>query len=235
MQNGFCRPVRVLVCDIDKITVQLLAADLRRQEQFEIDCCQTSDSIADQISSSAPAVLLLGVRQQDPASAMLNLLRKLRSEFPEVRAIVLSDACGRELVAEIFRAGAKGFFDRASYDPMPLCRCIQCVADGQIWASSEQLGFVLDAFSETSPVRVTTANGVELLTPREREVVRLVADGFGNREVAEQLGLSTHTVKNYLFNVFDKIGVSSRTELIMYVLSNLGRQQALSDSRSESQ
>jgi DNA-binding NarL/FixJ family response regulator len=158
----------------------------------------------------------------------------MRSDFPDVRPIVLSDACGRDLIAEIFRAGAKGFFDRSLYEPVSLCRCIQCVADGQIWASSEQLGFVLDAFSDTTPLRVTSVNGVELLTPREREVVRLVADGFGNRKVAEQLGLSTHTVKNYLFSVFDKIGVSSRAELTLYVLSNLGRNQMLSDLRSGS-
>ena len=89
-----------------------------------------------------------------------------------------------------------------------------------MWAKSEQLCFVLDAFVETAPMHILSAKGEELLTPREKDVVRLVADGFGNREVAQQLGLSAHTVKNYLFNIFDKLGCSSRAELIMYVLSN---------------
>ncbi|MGO9939932.1 MAG: response regulator transcription factor [Terracidiphilus sp.] len=117
-----------------------------------------------------------------------------------------------------FRAGAKGLFDRAVYDPVLLCRCIQRVAEGQIWAKSEELGFVLEAFA--SAPRIQVSKGVQSLTPREREVARLVSDGLSNSEVAQRLGLSTHTVKNYLFNVFDKIGVSNRAELILCLLAS---------------
>ena len=117
-----------------------------------------------------------------------------------------------------FELAPRGLFDRAVYDPVLLCRCIQCVAEGQIWAKSEQLGFVLDAFACTPQIQAT--KGVQSLTPREREVARLVGDGLCNSEVAHRLGLSIHTVKNYLFSVFDKIGVSSRAELILYLLSS---------------
>jgi DNA-binding NarL/FixJ family response regulator len=197
-----------------------------RQEQFEIDYCLISE-IAEQISNVSPTVLLLSARLQDPALETLTVLRKVRADVPSLRVIVLSEACEKELITEVFRAGAKGFFDRSKYDPVPLCRCIQRVAEGQIWASSEELSLVLSAFSETSPAHIFPANGIEMLTPRERDVVRLVADGFANREVAQQLGLSTHTVKNYLFSIFDKIGVSSRAELVMHVLSNVGRYSGL--------
>ena len=224
LRNGVENPIRVLVTDSDKIKagLRLLAADLMRLQQFEIDYCVAAD-LADHISTVLPSVLLLSARLQDPATEMLGLLRKVRANCPSLRVIVLSEACGKETITEVFRAGARGFFDRSNYDPLPLCLCIQRVAEGQIWATSEELGFVLDAFSETAPMHVFQANGIELLSPRERDVVRLVTDGFANREVAQQLGLSPHTVKNYLFSVFDKIGVSSRAELIMYVLSNNGR------------
>jgi DNA-binding NarL/FixJ family response regulator len=222
LRIGVSSRIRVLVTDSDKVTGRLLAADLMRQQKFEIDYCGASD-IFDRISNDLPTVLLLSARSQDPAPETLNLIRKVRADFPPLRVVVLSDVCGKELITELFRAGAKGFFDRSNYDPVPLCLCLQRVAEGQIWASSAELGLVLDAFCETTPMHLFPANGIELLTPREREVVRLVTDGFANREVAQQLGLSTHTVKNYLFSVFDKIGVSSRAELIMYVLSNVGR------------
>ncbi|HZT35281.1 MAG TPA: response regulator transcription factor, partial [Nitrososphaera sp.] len=139
-------------------------------------------------------------------------------EFPWLRMVVLSDGSGRDLVLDIFRAGAKGFFDRAGYDPVLLCRCLQCVADGQIWAKSEQLEFVFDAFASAPRIHVT--KGVQALTRREREVALLVSEGLSNAEVAHHLGLSVHTVKNYLFSIFDKIGVSSRAELILYLLSS---------------
>ena len=205
LRNGVENPIRVLVTDSDKITVRLLAADLMRLQQFEIDYCVASD-LADHIGTVLPSVLLLSARLQDPATEMLGLLRKVRANCPSP-AIVLSEACGKETITEVFRAGARGFFDRSNYDPLPLCLCIQRVAEGQIWATSEELGFVLDAFSETALMHVFQANGIELLTPRERDVVRSVTDGFANREVAQQLGLSPQG-EELTISVFDKIGVS---------------------------
>lgn len=211
--------LEVLVSDTDDITVRLLAADLQRQEQFEVfGCLANLSQLLNSISAKRPRILLLGLRARDSVAETLSLLRQVQGEFPWLRAIVLSEGTGRDLVIEVFRAGAKGFFDRADYDPVLLCRCIQCVAEGQIWAKSEQLGLVLEAFAGTP--RIQVSKGVQSLTPREREVARLVSDGLSNGEVAQRLGLSVHTVKNYLFSVFDKIGVSSRAELILYLLSS---------------
>jgi DNA-binding CsgD family transcriptional regulator len=69
------------------------------------------------------------------------------------------------------------------------------------------------------------ADGFRLLTTREEDVVRLLSDGMPNREIARKLNLSEHTVKNYLFHVFDKLGVSSRIELVMYAASSSKRIQ----------
>jgi DNA-binding NarL/FixJ family response regulator len=170
------------------------------------------------ISDQKPGVLLLGLRARDSVAETLSLLRQVQSEFPRLRTIILSGDTGSDLVLEVFRAGAKGFYDRAGYDPVLLCHCIQCVAEGQIWAKSEQLDFVLEAFASTP--RIQDNKGVQSLTPRELEVAYLVSDGLSNSEVAQRLELSIHTVKNYLFSIFDKIGVSSRAELILCLLSS---------------
>jgi DNA-binding NarL/FixJ family response regulator len=217
--EGRSTSLEVLVSDTDEITVRLLAADLRRQQQFEVSECPTNHlSIVNSIADRRPAVLLLGLRIRDSVTEALSLLRRIHGEFPWIRTIILAEESGRDLVAEVFRAGAKGIFDRSGYDPVLLCRCIRCVASGQIWAKSEQLSFVLEAFAGTPAVQ--DSRGLESLTPREKNVAQLVSDGLCNREVAQRLGLSIHTVKNYLFNVFDKIGVSNRAELILYLLSN---------------
>jgi len=75
-------------------------------------------------------------------------------------------------------------------------------------------GSCLEALANSPLVRSTNHKGVELLSARERQVIQHVAGGMSNREIAAALDLSPHTVKNYLFRIFDKLGVSSRTELL---------------------
>jgi DNA-binding CsgD family transcriptional regulator len=84
--------------------------------------------------------------------------------------------------------------------------------------NSSQLRSVLDAFASTAPLHVTNSQGRVLLTKRETDVVKLVVDGQSNREVAEKLGITEHTVSNYLFRIYEKLGISSRVELVLYSL-----------------
>ena len=106
-----------------------------------------------------------------------------------------------------------------------LCRCVDQVHAGQIWASSSELSEVMEAFAQLAPMRVVNADGMRLLTKREEDVVRLLAEGMQNRDIAKELKLSEHTVKNYLFHIFDKLGVSSRVELVLYAVSSTKRVQ----------
>jgi DNA-binding NarL/FixJ family response regulator len=91
------------------------------------------------------------------------------------------------------------------------------VHQGQVWANGAQLDSVLNAFVEAAPLRVDQQKP-KLLTRREEGVVALIAEGLSNREVGQKLGLTEHTVGNYLFRIYDKIGISSRVELVLYWL-----------------
>lgn len=213
--------VSVLVADADAMTARLLVTELRRERAFRvIECAPDRASILGCIAEKSPQVLLVGETPGEGPLLALGLLKQLRSEHSRTRGVVLLPSSEREVVPELFRAGARGVFDRSEFDVKQLCRCIRCVAAGQVWANSEQMAYVLDTFSDTASLRIVSAQGESLLTRREHDVVRLVTEGHVNREVAQQLGLSEHTVKNYLFNVFNKLGISSRAELILYAVSN---------------
>jgi len=82
------------------------------------------------------------------------------------------------------------------------------------------MNYVLEALRSPELLHLVDGNGKPVLTPRESEVARLVAEGLSNGEIAAQLSLSKHTVKNYLFRMFDKIGVSSRVALVRYAISD---------------
>ena len=125
-----------------------------------------------------------------------------------------------------FRSGVKGLFCFSDYPFRLLCKCIHSVHNGQVWANGEQLQYLLEIVAQVPSLRMMNASGAKLLTAREEQVVALVADGLSNREVARELGLSEHTVKKYLFHVFDKVGISSRVELVLYAVSHSGARQA---------
>lgn len=218
-EDAVAVPFPVLVCDSDEMMVRLLAADLRRQERFNVtECPASSSKIVSSIARTSPTVFVLGLRTHESSSEAVELLRRVYRQFPRVRSIVISEDTGRDLIVEIFRAGVKGFYRRSEYDPAMFARCIQRVAEGQIWARNKQLGMVVEAFA-SGPV-ASEARGLLSLTPRECEVAQAVSDGLSNLEVAQRLGISIHTVKNYIFNVFEKIGVSNRAELILYFVSH---------------
>jgi DNA-binding NarL/FixJ family response regulator len=116
---------------------------------------------------------------------------------------------------EAFRAGARGIFCRTE-SLKSLAKCIQCAQSGQVWANTKELGYLLGALSEAMSMGPPDDSNLSTLSKRERDVVLCVAEGLSNREIAHRLNLTEHTVKNYLFRVFDKLGVSSRVEVVLH-------------------
>jgi len=93
------------------------------------------------------------------------------------------------------------------------------VHSGQFWVNNAQLQFLFEMIIRLSPLPVVNSGGMALLTSREQEVTRLVAEGLRNEDIALKLGISEHTTRNYLTHIFEKLGLSSRVELVIYALS----------------
>ena len=131
---------------------------------------------------------------------------------------MLLDSTERDLVADAFRGGAVGVFCRDyAFNAAP--KCIRRVHEGLVWVNNMELEFLLELVIGMKPLEVRSTGGMALLTPRERDVVRLAAEGMRNQEIALKLNLGEHTVRNYLIRIFDKLGISSRVELVLYALS----------------
>ena len=150
----------------------------------------------------------------------MSTLRGLHNVHPRVGIVLLLDTYDRSLVVNALRAGARGLFCRAREPFRALCRCIAVVHSGQFWANTEQMEYMVEALSSSAPSRVVNAKGEGLLTARENQVVNLVAEGAGNREIASQLGITENTVKKSLLRIYDKLGVSNRVELVLYALTH---------------
>ena len=214
--------IRVLVVDNTRIHAQLLADALKRGPSLEVvGAVSHSGELIDLIRSQKVDVAVIGCDLDEQPLHGIEILRQLKSMFPAIRAIILLDSSKRDVVIEAFRAGARGLFTRHESMEM-LSKCVRRVHEGQIWANAEQVGYAVEALAAAPTVRAVGANGIDLLSKRELEVVRCLAEGLTNREIAQRLGLSQHTIKNYLFRVFDKLGVSSRLELLSLTLTQPG-------------
>jgi DNA-binding NarL/FixJ family response regulator len=220
-------PIAVLVADSNQMQRQLLSRALRRRPEFRVTSSGGEmEEILSSIGSSTVDVAIMNTDHSRDRWGDLATLRRLHLTHPEVVKVLMIDAHDRDFVVNAFRSGARGLFCFSDYPFRLLCKCIQSVHGGQIWANGEQMQYLIEAVSQVPSLRVVNSNGRKLLTPREEQVVALVADGLCNREVAEELRLSEHTIKKYLFRIFDKLGISSRVELVLYAVNHGGRLQA---------
>jgi two-component system, NarL family, nitrate/nitrite response regulator NarL len=219
--------IRVLVADNTRIHTQLLADVLKRDHGLDVISadCDSHGLIAAVAAHKADVLLISSNLDEDPLRAF-EVLRELRASHPQTRAVLLLDSSKRDYILQAFRAGARGVFSRHE-SVESLCKCVRSVHEGQIWASSLQMSFAVEALASSPTVRAVDAKGLDVLSKREMDVVRCVAEGLTNREIAERLSLSQHTIKNYLFRVFDKLGVSGRVELLFMTLSHASPTQSL--------
>jgi DNA-binding NarL/FixJ family response regulator len=215
--GGSVEKIRVLVADSTRMSSQLLAEYLAQDRQFDVAWVDAkSSSILDMVAQKKPNVLLVNSTLEDSAALGFDVTRRVRAAHPETRVVLLVNTPNAGTVVEAFRAGAQGIFSRDE-SSKTLARCICCVHQGQVWANSEELRHVLDALRASEPVKMFDTPAGAVLSKREQEVVCCVAEGLSNREIAGRLKLTEHTVKNYLFRIFDKLGVSSRVEVVLYV------------------
>jgi len=236
-------PIAILIADSNRMQAQLLTSALRRRSEFHVSICKVDvPSILQAVAATPARVVVLSLNHSVDTAAQLAAMRHVHLAHPTIAKLLLVESYDRDLVVTAFRSGAHGVFCISDTNFRLLCRCIQRVADGQIWANAEQMTFLVDLISGVPSLRVLDSNGRQMITPREAQVVALVAEGLSNRDIARELSLSEHTVKKYLFRIFDKLGISSRVELVLYAVNHgaplqaewlTGVNRPLADSREQ--
>jgi two-component system, NarL family, nitrate/nitrite response regulator NarL len=206
---------------------QLIVAALQRSNSnFDVQALTSNSSSAcRELRDSPPDVAVISARLEDGPLSGFKILQELHASGSKTPAVMLLDSTERDLVVDAFRGGARGVFCRGySFNALP--KCIRHVHSGQVWVSNLELEFLLELVISLRPLKVQQTGGMARLTPRERDVVRLVADGMRNQDIALKLNISEHTIRNYLIRIYDKLGISSRVELVLYALSGTGAAEA---------
>jgi len=161
------------------------------------------------IRQTTPDVVLLDVHMPDGGG--LAVLESIGASLPDTRFLALSVSDAAEDVIAVIRAGARGYVTK-TISADELAEAITRVAEGDVVFSPRLAGFVLDAFRD-APVTPSVDSDLDQLTPREREVMRLLARGYAYKEIAAELFISIKTVETHASNVLRKLQLSSRHQL----------------------
>jgi DNA-binding NarL/FixJ family response regulator len=165
------------------------------------------------IRDAKPDVVLLDVHM--PGGGGVEVIRGVHDDLPSVRFLALSVSDAAEDVIAVVRAGARGYVTK-TIDGPALTDAIVRVAGGDAVFGPRLAGFVLDAFSGGQPA---DDDDLDALTPREREVLRLIARGYTYREAAQELVLSDRTIETHVSSVLRKLQLSNRRELARWASS----------------
>lgn len=215
-------PVRVLLANDSRISCQSLKDSLERCSRKcrvrVVGYAVTRADVMAVLSKGSTDVVLINDEFQDGRDAFYQTLRSIHQEFSQTKLVVLLKHPDAASVIAAFRGGVRGVFHR-SETIEALCKCVRAVHEGQIWANSQDLGYIVESLAMPPVSPGSDSNGIALLTKRENEAARLVAEGHTNRAIAEKLGLTEHTVSNYLFRICNKLGISNRVELVLYAFN----------------
>lgn len=207
--------IRVLIADDHNLVRQGIRTLLEISRDFEIvgEATDGEQALA-LISTARPQVALLDVRM--PKLSGLDVLRAARPRFPDVGVILLTTFDEDAVVLEAVRLGARGFLLK-DVSLEQLESAVRTVAAGESLIRPAVTERVLRGL-EKEATKFESADLPDALTPREREVLRLIAAGFSNREIAEASGTAEGTVKNQTSSILSKLGVRDRTRAVLKAL-----------------
>jgi DNA-binding NarL/FixJ family response regulator len=209
--------ISVLLCDDHPLFLLGLKTFLEHQNGIRIvGEANDAESLLRLATRLQPQIVIM-----DMSTAKKNefsILHQLAEFCPETKVIIITGYCDPVDLLRSIRAGAQGYLFKSS-DPVLILKAIETVRDGKPWIQREITPQLFDVITDLS--KAATVPPIQTLSLREREILRLVAEGLSNKEIANQLHLSVQTVKVYLTRIFHKLGVRNRVEAAQYAIVHM--------------
>lgn len=205
--------MRVVIADRDSMGGDLLANALSRNAEIEAISIHPLE-LLERLAAGEFGLVVISSDIEFETGSGFELADRVSRSYPDVPVLILLNHSSHEQVLRSFRAGARGVFSRQR--PMAeFLECVRHMGRGFLWAGKQETNNLREALQSLPGTMASPSIQASQLTARELQVVQLVATGMTNKAIAGELVLSEHTVKNYLFRAFDKLGVSSRMELLL--------------------
>lgn len=208
--------VSILIAEDDALLHSLLAEILDREEDLEVvGVAEDGSTCLEMIERLQPMVLLLDLRLHGLSGQ--RVLAQLLEQPEPPAVLVLSGEDDENTQVEIARSGARGFLPKREAVAV-LARAIRAVSKGELWYKPQIAHRIVQEHQEMMRKVREDQRPLNLLTRREREVLTGVARGLTNRQIAEELFMSVHTVKLHIANILRKFGLPNRTEAAVFAV-----------------
>jgi DNA-binding NarL/FixJ family response regulator len=182
-----------------------------------LSCCADGETALEVIASQQPDILLLDLKM--PKLNGLQVLREMRRQNLQLKVVILTAALNEDEVLEAIQLGVRGVMLK-EMPPELLIQCIKKVHAGGEWIEKNSVSRALEKLLKRESDMQNLQKLTNHLTPREIDLIRLVAGGFSNKQIAEHRHISEGTVKAHLHNIFDKLQIKSRMALTLYAQNN---------------
>ena len=209
---------RIVIADDDPIVRDVLRGLIESQPEMTIVAvAEDGKKAIEAVNSQRPDILLLDLLM--PNLPGLETLRELVDKVTNTRTIVVTSSVTTRQVVEALQLGARGIMLKDSLSTLP--QCIQEVASGHYWVGNRARSNLIQLLQELQAENSAEARQNTFgLTARELDVVRHVAEGLPNKDIASRLSITEETVKRHLTNIFDKVGMSNRVELALFAINH---------------
>ena len=209
--------MRVMIADDHLIMREGLRALLESHEGIEVIGEATNGQEAiDQVGSLKPDIILMDISM--PVMNGLEATRAIKKANPEVKILILTMHEGEAYFFNILEAGASGYFIKGG-SASDLVTALQVVHNGNVFLYPSMAKKLLVDYLQRAETGLDREN-LNGLTPREQEVLKLVAEGYNNQEIGTQLSLSPATVQTHRSNIMGKLNLHRRTELTKYAIKH---------------
>ncbi|MCS6889510.1 response regulator transcription factor [Chloroflexus sp.] len=208
--------MKIVICDDQAVVRDGLALLLKLERDFEVVGAASDGAEAlELVAQHQPDLVLMDLKM--PGMNGIEATRQIRARYPDVKVLVLTTYDDDEWLFDALRAGAHGYLlkDTRRED---IARAIRGTVAGQTFLDPNVAGRVLE--QATRPQAQTATLLTKTLTERELEVLRWLARGLSNAEIAERLALSEGTVRNYVSSILSKLGVSDRVQAALIALQH---------------
>jgi DNA-binding NarL/FixJ family response regulator len=210
--------VRIFIADDHEVVRKGLSVLLQAEAGWEI-CGEAADGreATEKVRELKPDVIILDIGM--PGLNGLEATRQIMKDDPRARVLILTLHDSDQVVREVLNAGARGFLLKSDA-ARDLVVAVEAVRRDKTYFTSKVAAMVLEGYLKGGTTTVAASIGRDRLTPREREVVQLLAEGRSTKEVASSLGLSVKTAETHRSNIMRKLQLHSVSDLVLYAVRN---------------